>query len=200
MNNFEPTSYFFDSIQLLRTEGDIILHSKFVQWSEDEEEYVVEFLSNEYKKERIHYPDGLPDFDKSAALWGAKITFISAQLLMLREVEGLDFNKVLPHFEEEMSISAILSADLCLKFLPEIIEKASDIDPYDELIEWLDEILINWPYSGIGRRNVDDRDGIKHLDLLKDHLMILVYSDRVVKRRAVHRIPQEIKEIINPLL
>jgi len=200
MDNFEPTSYFFDSIQLLRTEGDIILHSKFVQWSEDEEEYVAEFLSNEYKKELIHHPNGIPDFDKPAGLWAAKITFVSAQLLMLREVEGLDFNIALPKFDGEMSVSTILSADLCLKFLPEIIEKASEIDPYDELVDWLDQVLINWPYSGIGRRNIDDKEEMKHLNLLKDPLMVLLYSDRTVKRNAVHRIPQEMKEIINPLL
>lgn len=200
MKDLQLTSYFFDSIELLLTKGDIILHSEFVQWSEDDEEYVTRFLSDQYQKEAIHYPSELPVFNEEAALWGAKITFVAAQLLMIREVEGLDFNTALPDFQGDMSVSELLSADLCLKFLPKIIEKAAEIDPYDELIEWLDKILFKWHYSGIGRRIVDDSATIENLDVVKDPLMLLLYSDRIVKRDAVHSVHHEIKEIVKPLL
>lgn len=200
MKDLELTSYFFDSIELLRTKGDIILHTEFIQWSQDDEEYVTRFLSEEYQREAINYPGEIPDFNSEAALWGAKITFVAAQLLMLRNVKDLVFNNSLPDFEGEMSLSAVLSADLCLKFLPEIIDKAADIDPYDELIEWLENILLKWHFSGIGRRIETPQEPIKHLELVKDSSMMLLYSDRIVKRGAMHSVHQEIKEIVKPFL
>ena len=100
MDDLKVISYFFDSVELLRTKGDIILHSEFVQWSEDDEEYVTQFLKKEYQKEAINYPGELPAFDGDAAIWGAKTVFVASQLLMLRDITELEFPKLVPAFDQ----------------------------------------------------------------------------------------------------
>lgn len=197
---FNITSYFYDSIELLRTNGNIILHSKFIQLSEDEEDYVTQFLAVEYLKEAHSFPGKLPEFDGKAALWGAKTVFIASQLLMLRDIPELEFPNLLPPYDSEINESAMLSCDLCLRFLPEIIEHAEDIDTYDGLIPQLDMLLANWGYSGIGRRISDASITLSNIDVLKSHAMQILTVDRVVKRKAECSIPNEIREIVKPYI
>lgn len=200
MDNFKIVSYFFDSIELLRTSGDIILHSSFVQWSEDDEEYVTQFLSEEYQKEAINFPGELPKFNEEAALWGAKTVFIASQLLMLRDIAELEFPKLLPAFDLEIDLGAILSSDLCLRFLPDIIEQAEDIDSYDGLIPLLDELLMDWSYSRIGRRLLDPNQKQRNIEPLKCKEMQLLLVERIEERNARFSVPNEIREIVKPYL
>lgn len=200
MNDFDITSYFFDSIELLRRQGDIILHSQFVQISTDEEEYITQFLAQEYEQEGVNFPGVLPPFDGHAALWGAKTIFVASQLLMLRDLPSRDFPQLLPAYQGEVNHSAILSCDLCLRFLPDIIEKAEELDTYDGLIPLLDEHLCSWGYSGIGRRKIDPSAKLMHVDLLKSREMIILLVERVINRKAMHSVQHEIREIVKPYL
>jgi hypothetical protein len=197
---FNVTSYFYDSIELLQTSGNIVLHSKFVQVSEDEEDYVTQYLSMEYEKEAFNFPGVLPDFDAKAALWGAKTIFIASQLLMLRDIPEKEFSKLLPSYEHEVTIGSVLSCDMCLRFLTDIIRAAEDIDTYDGLIVILDKLLSQWSYSSIGRRFVDDSIEISNSELLKSSSMQILTVDRVVERKAQHSIPSEIREIVKPYI
>lgn len=198
--DFNVTSYFYDTIELLRTNGDIILHSKFVQLTEDEEDYVTQFLAKEYLKESLSFPGDLPEFDGEAALWGAKTIFIASQLLMLRDIAELEFPNLLPPFDSEINEGAILSCDLCLRFLPEIVRQAEDIDTYDGLVPQLDLLLASWSYSGIGRRIIDPSIELSNTELLKSHAMQILTVDRVVQRKAQNSIPIEIREIVKPYI
>lgn len=197
---FNVSSYFFDTIELLRTKGDIILHSSFVQWSEDDEEYVTKFLEEEYNKEACNYPGMLPAFRPEAALWSAKTVFLSAQLLMLRDIPEVEFPKLLPPFNAEINLGAVLSGDLCLRFLPEIIEKAEDIDTYDGLIPLLDNLLLDWGYSSVGRRFADTDAQLRNTEVLKTKEFQLLLIERIVERNAQHAIHQELREIVQPYL
>jgi hypothetical protein len=197
---FDITSYFYDSIELLRTSGNIVLHSKFIQVSEDEQEYVTQFLSKDFENEELNFPGKPPKFDAKAALWGAKSIFIASQLLMLRDISETEFPELLPIYTGEVDESAMMSCDMCLKFLPEIIEQAEDIDTYDGLIPHLEKLLAPWCYSGIGRRLIDPSITFSNIDVLKSHPMQILTVDRVVQRKAHYRIPQEIKEIVKPYI
>lgn len=200
MDDLKVISYFFDSVELLRTKGDIILHSEFVQWSEDDEEYVTQFLKKEYQKEAINYPGELPAFDGDAAIWGAKTVFVASQLLMLRDIAELEFPKLVPAFDQEVNLGAILSCDLCLRFLPDIIEKAEDIDTYDGLIPLLDQHLMAWSYSGIGRRLLEPNQKLSNIQPLKCKEMQLLLVERIEQRNAKYSVPNEIREIVKPYL
>lgn len=200
MDGLEVKSYFFDSIELLRTNGDIILHSNFVQWSEDDEEYAIQFLASEFQNEAVNYPGQLPPFNEAAAIWGAKTVFVASQLLMLRDIAELEFTKLLPSFDQKIDLSAILSADLCLRFLPDVIEQAEDIDTYDGLIPILDELLLNWSYSRIGRRLLDPKQEVPNIEPLKIKEMQLLLVERIVERKAQHTVPHEIRLIVKPYL
>lgn len=200
MEGFDVTSYFYDSIELLRTKGDIILHSSFVGWSGDDEGYVKQFLADEYQKEAINYPGELPPFNEEAAIWGAKTVFVASQLLMLRDIAELEFTKLLPPFDHDIDLAAILSCDLCLRFLPDIIDTAEDIDTYDGLIPILDDLLLNWSYSRIGRRLVDPSQEVTNIDPLKIKSMQILLVERIVERKAQHTVPNDIRLIVKPFL
>lgn len=200
MEGFDVTSYFYDSIELLRTKGDIILHSSFVRWSDDDEDYIKHFLAEEYQKEAVNYPGELPPFNESAAIWGAKTVFVASQLLMLRDIAELEFSKLLPPFDQQIDLGAILSCDLCLRFLPEIIEKAEDIDTYDGLIPILDDLLLNWSYSRIGRRLLDPTQEVEDIEPLRIKSMQILLVERIIERKAQHTVPNEIRLIVKPYL
>lgn len=199
-HHFNVTSYFYDSIELLRTKRDIIIHSSFVQISEDDEQYVTSFLENEFQKERCNFPGELPEFNANAAIWGAKTIFIAAQLLMLRDIPEKEFDLLLPMYSGEINESTVLSCDLCLRFLPEIIEQAQDIDTYDELIQRLEKLLSDWTYSAIGFRNSTFFNEEIDTNPYKSQAMRILLAERIVRRKSLHRIPESIKEIVKPYM
>ncbi|NVK63019.1 MAG: hypothetical protein HWE22_00480 [Flavobacteriales bacterium] len=200
MNEFDITSYFFDGIELLRMKGGIVMHSEIIQISEDEEEYVTRFLKQEYESEGVKFPGKLPPFDGEAALWGAKTVFVASQLLSLRDNSELDLPQLLPKYDGEMSVSAILSCDLCLRFLPKVIEKAEHLNTYNGIIQRLDSFLLTWSYSGIGRQPTNTSESLNYLDLLKSRDMIILLIERIIKRKALYTVHRQIREIVKPYM
>jgi hypothetical protein len=101
-----------------------------------------------------------------------------------------------------MTPAAILSADLCLRCLPDVIEKAREINPDDPLIGLLEDLLPVWHYSGIGyfrlpgsgepgsaedSVGVDSAAGGGVFDfspIFADDCLRLLYIDRVIERRV----------------
>ncbi len=80
-----------------------------------------------------------------AALWGAQTIYVAAQLMLYRETKPADLETLLPSFTGEV----LASADLTLRFLPDIITHLTLIDPEDTLIELLEKHLYVWHFSGI---------------------------------------------------
>ena len=143
-------NYFLEMIQTLRKQQEVILYGNILHVSERYTDAVVDFLSNEYQKELLEYPsETVPEFDAATALWAAKTIYISAQLLLYRENEVTDLDMLLPDYTAIRNASSVLSADLCLRFLPDILVQLKMIDSEDALIEILERKIVYWHYSGI---------------------------------------------------
>lgn len=69
--------------------------------------------------------------------------------MLYRKNEEQDIAILLPSFISPISPSAHLSADLVLRFLPDIIKQLKLIDPEDALIGILERQLVQWYYSGV---------------------------------------------------
>jgi hypothetical protein len=139
---------------------------------------VIQFLNTEYEKEKKEYPLLAPDFDADAAFWAAKTVYISAQLLLYRANKETDLPQLLPDFGQEQTAEAILSADLCLRFLPDIITHLQLIDPEDALLPLLQKIIHQWHYSGIAGEL-----STEHLDfepVMHNPCLWHLYIDRVI--------------------
>jgi hypothetical protein len=173
-------NYFLSTICHLRAQEEMLIYDRFASIKTKEEKAVEEFLREEYAKEALNYPDTPPSFEPEAAVWAAKIVFNASQLLLSREQEEKDIVKLLSDHAGEIGSAAILSADLCLRCLPDVISKAREINPDDLLIRLLEKILQVWHYSGIGFVKEPEN----WAPILADDCLRLLYIDRVIERRV----------------
>jgi MoxR-vWA-beta-propeller ternary system domain bpX4 len=141
--------FFLKMIQTLRQQEEIMLYGNILNISEREAVEVTAFLNHEYQQESLSYPYIAPFFDENAALWGAKTVYIAAQLILYRENSEADLATLLPNFPQNPTAAALLSADLCLRFLPSMIVQLKLIDPEDELVAVLENLLHHWHYSAV---------------------------------------------------
>ena len=168
-----------------------------------EEKTVADLLRGEYIKEVLNFPGAAPSFEPDAAVWAARIVFNASQLLLFREKDAQDIVELLSPYSGPMTPAAILSADLCLRCLPDVIVKAREINPDDPLIGLLEDLLQVWHYSGIGYfrlpegggepAGAEDSVGIDSMSgggefdfspILADDCLRLLYIDRVIERRV----------------
>jgi hypothetical protein len=174
-------NYFFHSISHLREQEEMLIYDRFTSPTAKEVDAVAELLREEYATEALNFPGLAPSFESGAAVWAAKVVFNASQLLLSREKDVQDIVELLAPYSGEMTPAAILSADLCLRCLPDIITKAREINPDDPLIGSLEDLLLVWHYSGIGyfRGDLSDLSAI-----LGDDCLRLLYIDRIIERRV----------------
>ncbi|MFB9076601.1 hypothetical protein ACFFLS_25320 [Flavobacterium procerum] len=174
---------FLDTIYQLRTIEKIILYNKLLSISKEEETETILFLENEYDKEVLEYPGIPPVFNADAALWGAKTVYLAAQFLLYRELSFEDTNTLLPHFKGKKDASAFICADLCLRFLPQILAELKRLDADDPVISLLEMHLLNFHYSVIGFEIETAK--INFDEIASDDCLLQLYIDRIVERKAL---------------
>lgn len=175
------TNLFLKMLLNLRQEG-VMLYDNLLTIQEAEEREVVYFLELEYQEEKTNYPHQAPDFHPKAALWSAKTVYFAAQLILYRENQPEELKALLPYFDGIIDAEAMLSADLCLRFLPSIISKLKIIDPEDALIEVLETHLITWHYSAIG--HALDWSTIDFNNIEKNACLYQLYVDRIIEHKV----------------
>lgn len=180
-----PSSFFYDSIYHLRTHEELILYDRMLHFPPADELLVTEFLAIEYEAERLNYPFRPPAFNGVAAFWAAKTIYTVCRLILYREDKADDLPGLLPAFSGEITPAAILSADLCLRFLPQVLSETRYIDPDDPLIPVAARHLELWHYSGIGYPLETDRLDFRPVQA--DGCLQQLYTDRVMKRKDLRR-------------
>lgn len=172
--------FFLKMIQHLRKNEEVMLYSdSLLPVSSTEQQMIVAFLADEFKMESVTYPAANTiDFDPKAALWAAQTIYTAAQLMLYRKDEEKVLPTLLPDFPEKITDSAILSADLYLRFLPEILRQLKLIDMEDELIVILEKHLTKWHYSGISYPL--SMDLLDFEPILAHPYLIQMYVDKVI--------------------
>jgi hypothetical protein len=171
-----------DMIRQLRQREEVILYGVLLNLTSEDLAGTTTFLEQEYECEALHFPHAVPPFDASAALWSTRIVYTSAQLLLARESMPTELPTLLPDYEGAQTPSAILSADLCLRFLPAMIKHLRAADSEDPLIPLLEKHLITWHYSG-----VDHPLDIAALDFsaYTDPCLHALYRDRIIHHQHI---------------
>lgn len=169
----------------MRQQEELILYDRIISFVPEDEQLVTDFLAIEYEAESINYPGTAPAFNVVAALWAAKITYTFGQLILCREHAEAELPGLLPPFEMPIDASAIVSADLCLRFVPQLAHPMHNIDADDPLLPLLEDLLQQWHYSAIGYPvNAADAD----LAVVKDNECLLqLYSDRVIAKQDMQK-------------
>ncbi|MFT2010994.1 hypothetical protein ACMA1I_20140 [Pontibacter sp. 13R65] len=177
MNN----NLFLHTLLQLRQQEEIIIFGNMLEITVPEEEEAAAFLTTEFNSECLEYPFTAPEFEKPAALWGARTIYLSAQLLFYRENQVEDLNALLPPYKGKITSASILSADLCLRFLPSILSHLKIIDPDDPLINLLEEHLHNWNFSGVNYSL--DNSKLEFATVATDKCLLQLYANRVTAHR-----------------
>ncbi|WP_411811151.1 hypothetical protein ACLB9Y_13960 [Chryseobacterium scophthalmum] len=178
----ENKSPFLDTLFLLRKEGALTIFSDLKTLSEKEENEAEDFFESEFEKERLDFLSDKIPFNKEAAIWAAKILYHSVQLYLIRKDTAKDLEKLIPQYQGEKDVSAILSADLSLRFLPQLLDALQVADSTDPLAKMLENILHQFHYSGIG---LDlNLEKINWEEELKDKTYRKLYLERIVEKKA----------------
>lgn len=176
----------------LRQEEEVILYKNIFEISPIETQEMVLFLNQEYDKESLNFPDNNLSFDPVAAIWASQLFYHASQLVLYREQDiGILCQLVRPYYQIATP-NAIVSADLILRFVPQLINELCLIDYTDPIISVLEDILQDWHYSAIGYSFGEDLK-LDYTTILENRSLLLLYLDRVVERNAVTQ-PDQIKE------
>lgn len=180
MNEDNP---FYKMIQNLFLTQEVVLYGRLDDVSDSQRMEVVALLESYYDGEAADYPVPTPSFSKEAASWSAMILFCAAQLIMHREQSEDSLSDLFPKFDQPKSPSAIITSDLCLRFLPSLLKYLDQIDVEDELIPILKRILEEWHYSGLLCDN--PCDSIDFKVVLSDSCLRKLYVDRVIEQKKI---------------
>lgn len=178
----EKKSAFLDTLFLLRKEECITVFSDIHEISKKEEQDATDYFQAEFEKERLEFLSDTLVCDTETAVWAAKIVYHSAQLHLIRENTAKDLNKLIPSFKGKRDVSAILSADLSLRFLPQIVSALQVSDPEDPLVKMLENILKQFHYSAVGFDL--DLEDINWEEELKDKTYRKLYLERIVEKKS----------------
>src|SRR5207253_2041538 len=77
------------------------------------------------------------------------------------------------------------SADVVLRFLPDVWRLSRDVASADPLVKYLQELAGLWPLSSIGMPDVQ----VAHLgEFLDDRCLVTLYADRILDRKDRSRL------------
>ena len=177
--------HFYNTINQLRQNEELILYDRVLHFLDEDEQLVKEFLKIEFEIESQNYPFTPPAYNETAALWGAKLIYTTCQLILYRENKEAELPLLLPVYNNEIDAAAILSADLCLRFLPQALQQTKNIDPDDALITVVENHLQQWHYSGIGY--VLNAATVNFDTVFANECMQQLYIDRVIQKKDMQR-------------
>jgi hypothetical protein len=177
----KATDYFVQTLYTLRNKEEVVPYAYDKLIPAAQLPLATDFLEGEYDNECLHYPGKPPAFDAVAALWAAQIIYISAQLLLYRKDKEEDLPLLFPEYKGAITPAAMLSADLCLRFLPDVWQMAKNMDADDLLVEILDHYLTQWPYSAVGTA-IDVTETAFEL-MASDPCLLQLYIDRIIARK-----------------
>jgi len=176
-------NHFYRMIHHLFDSNEVVLYGRVDFVDSDHQMPALDLLRKVYYAEALDYPYEAPTFEESAALWSSKILFYSAQLLMFREHDVSALSDIIEPFEFEITPSAILTADLALRFLPTLVRNLEEINVEDKLLPLLKDILKRWHYTGLlSDVELDDLEFGKAFD---NRCLMQMYVDRVIKQKKI---------------
>ncbi|WP_316793772.1 hypothetical protein [Pedobacter frigoris] len=170
---------FTKALNNLRIYEELTLYGNLLDISDADERQARQFLGSEYKDESQSYPYDIPDFDSDAALWGARVVYVAAQLLLFRQHKSENLKDLISDFSQAPTPAMMLSADLCMRFLPDILHQLKYIDPEDVLIDLLEGILRKWHYSAVAYPLDCNNMSFENLD--QDQCFLQLYLNRIVE-------------------
>jgi len=164
-----------NSLRRLLSEGRIVLSARPDDAGANDAE-AVNVLERAFHEYCLTLAGPPLAFDAATAVVAARFVAWSAWYLVSRGEPDTEVERhlVLP---EPATPGQHLSADLVLRYVPQIHRRAARANPADTLTRRLDETLRRWPLSGV---LADLTDGpLTALDFGGHHGILLLYAERL---------------------
>jgi hypothetical protein len=127
-----------------------------------------------------------PALSVPVAVWALALLHRASQALVFREIEAEAVRQALATpCPQPPSPSVCYSADLALRYLPDLSSLASGIAPDDPLVAGLITLGRAWPLSSVGITGLDDVDPSAFID---DPSLRQLYVDRIIERGDAARL------------
>lgn len=178
--------YFLDTLMRLRQAEELVLFHKSFTVDAAEAALVTDFLERSYDEECLSFPEQAPSFNADAALWAAQVLYFTAQLYLFRSDTAKELPALFPVYKRAVDPAAILSADLCLRFLPRLQQELRLADAEDPLTPLLKELLAPFHYSAIGTKEAAI-DAINWEVEMSDPCYRHLYLNRIVECKDLER-------------
>ncbi len=133
---------------------------------------------------RDDMPGDAPPLSVAAAGWALAWLVDACRFLVYRDLDAAVVQRSLAHpCPEPPSASVCYSADLFLRFVPDLIRLANAVGTDDPLVDSLHRVAAAWPLSGVGVNKIAADDSLR--PVLAHPALIRLYVDRIIARHAV---------------
>ncbi|QJB35817.1 hypothetical protein HF329_32740 [Chitinophaga oryzae] len=171
-------------ITTLVRDGQVTVDTAVHAFSPDDLAATRSILLNYYQHDLIDMPGEAPAFDNDTALWAAGFIYRAAQLIRSRPSGNNGIEQWLPKHAGATGPEAIYSADLCLRYLPDLLSIAKKLAPADPLVQRLTETAAQWPFSSTGM-NIYPAAPVT---AITEHPSLLqAYTDRIIASKDTGR-------------
>lgn len=135
---------------------------------------------------RQEMPGEAPPLDPSVASWAAGLLYQACQFLVFRDMPAERIGRALATpCPAVASPGAHYSADLTLRYLPDVLHLACGLASGDPLVVALRELACRWPLSSVGVSGVRPGD----IGPIVGHPGLLaLYVDRILERNDLERL------------
>ncbi|HEY9259755.1 hypothetical protein [Chitinophaga sp.] len=171
-------------INHLVREGQVTVVNQIIPFTSQELQDTQTILAAYYQNDILEIPGTAPAFDADAALWAAGYIYRIVQLTMLREAEKQDIIDWLIPYPFPATAANIYSADLCLRYLPDLLSLSKGMAPDAPLVQHIREIAMQWPFSSTGM-NLPATGDIAAI--IASPPLLQTYADRIIATRDQNR-------------
>jgi len=159
-------------------EGQVTLGPQLLSAGETDDQESVDLLLDFYREAVWHLPGKAPPFDLEAAVWAAKYLLVATQIAMLRDIGNEAVKARLLPYAGSVDASAVFSADLMLRYLPDLLQLAKGLAPDDVLVQCLQQTLADWPFSSVGTGITGE---VAMAPILSHPALRYAYRDKVIR-------------------
>ena len=137
-------------IESLLHAGSVTIPGEMTVFPQDDLHASVKLLQHYYEEDKLEMPYEAPGFAPDAAIWSARYLFHAIQLAMLRDMGEAVVEQFLQPYSGKVIPETVYSADLVLRYLPDLFYLAKGLAPEDILVKKIKATALAWPFSAVG--------------------------------------------------
>ncbi|SFW74262.1 hypothetical protein [Chitinophaga sancti] len=175
----------------LINEGNVTVAADLLSFEEADLRTAAIHLQQYYEDDCREMPYTAPALDMEAARWAAGYLYTTVQFILLRNLDASLLETHLPAYKGERTAAAIYSADLTLRYLPDLFLLAKGLSPEDPLIARFYQTAHQWPFSAAAIPLTEQVD----LSAINEHPSLRqAYTDRIIQARNLSqcRLPENL--------